>query len=274
MNFCPMDTPRILVVVILLLFLFVSPESQGPSLSQQHDTEYSILEERQALEVLNSSSYGDLDATNNRWLNVTGLRGNDGYAWSLLPHVQKAAKRQLRNIFIVSDSASTFQNASSPFTKPADDGDEQNAVDRMISTMKPFHDPAPLYQNVTGILRGEWTRSKLGDGLAPPSLNLSALTPRIGYVSNTYNRNITGRSGDLRFHFHEEKSDGFKLESEDDGLVRDLKATMTIKDESSSGDGWELSLFGVHFPLQGGIILSTTSEKYVFSYGPCLSVLT
>lgn len=256
-----MDTPRLALVIFLLLFLFISPDSQAPSLSQQHDIGHSILEERHALDLLNTSSYGALDATNNRWLNITGLRQTDGYAWSLLPDVREAAKSQLQNICNALEFTSVLNNASLPSGKPADDGGEQNTVDKILSTMKPFSSLAPLYQNVTGIIRGQWTRSKIGEGLASPSLNLSALTPRVGYVSNNFNRNITGRSGDLRFHVHEGNTDNFKLELEDDGLVRDLTATMTIKDESSSGDGWEMSLFGVHYPLQGGMILSTTSEK-------------
>ena len=255
-----MDTPRFALVIFLLLFLFISPDSQAPSLSQQHDIVHSILEERQALDLLNTSSYGGLDATNNGWLNIAGLRQNDGYAWSLLPDVQEAAKAQLQNIYNALRITSVLRNASLPSGKPANGG-EQNTVDKILSTMNPFSNLAPLYQNVTGIIRGEWTRSKIGEGLASPSLNLSALTPRVGYVSNNFNRNITGRSGDLRFHIHEGNSENFNLELEDDRLVRDLKATMTIKDESSSGDGWEMSLFGVHYPLQGGIVLSTTSEK-------------
>ena len=256
-----MDTPRLALVVFLLLFLFISPDSQAPSLSQQHDVSHSIIEERQALDILNTSAYGGLDATNNRWLNVTGLRQKDGYAWSLLPDVQEAARGQLQHICNALEFTSVFKNKSLSFGKATDDGDGQNTANRILSTMNPFSNLAPLYQNVSGIIRGEWTRSKIGEGLASPSLNLSALTPRVGYLSNTYNRNITGRSGDLRFHIHEASDVDFKLESEDGGLVRDLKATMTIKDESSSGDGWEMSLYGVHYPLQGGIVLSTTSEK-------------
>lgn len=256
-----MDSPRIALVVFLLLFLFLSPDSQAPSLSQQRDIDYSILEERQALNFLNASSYGGLDATDNRWLNITGLRQNDGYAWKLLLDVQERAKEQLQNIYDAVDFTSIFINTSLPSEKPVNDNDKKDTVDKILSTMTPFHDPAPLYQNVTGIVRGQWTRSKIGEGLSSPSPNLSALTPRIGYVSQKYNRNITGRSGDLRFHIHEGNGDEFKLGLEDDGLIRDVKVTMTIKDESSSGDGWEMSLFGVHYPMQGGIVLSTTSEK-------------
>ena len=256
-----MDTPRIALVVFLLLFLFISPDSQAPSLSQQHDVSRSIVEERQALDVLNVSSYGDLDVQKSRWLNITGLRQNDGYAWNLLPDVQKAAKDQLQNICNAFEFTSIFSNTTLPSGEPTDDGEKKNTVDKILSTMNPFYNPAPLYQNVTGIIRGEWTRSKIREGHASPSLNLSALTPRVGYVSTNYNRNITGRSGDLRFHIHGSKDDSFKLGLEDHGLIRDLKATMTIKDESSSGDGWEMTLYGVHYPLQGGIVLSTTSEK-------------
>ena len=259
--FSRMDAPRFTLVVFLLLFLFLSPDSQAPSLSQQRDRDHSILEERQALDLLNTSSYGGLDAAHNRWLNITGLRQKDGYAWDLLLDVQERAKEQLQNICNAFEFTSLYKNASLPTRKPAKDGDEMNTVDKILSTMRPFYDPAPLYQNVTGIIHGQWTLSKIGERLASPSMNLSALTPRVGYVSQKYDRNITGRSGDLRFHVHEGTGDDLELGKEDDGLVRDVKATMTIKDESSSGDGWEMGLFGVHYPLQGGIVLSTTSEK-------------
>lgn len=257
-----MDSPRVALVVFLLLFLFLSPDSQAPSLSQQRDIDSSILDERQALDILNTSSYGGFDAGNNRWLNVTGLRQNDGYAWDLLLDVKERAKEQLQNICNSFEFTSIFRNTSLPVGKPAKDGDEESSMDKILSTMKPFYDPAPLYQNITGNVHGQWTRSKIGEGLASPSLNLSAITPRVGYVSQVYNRNITGRSGDLQFHIHGGNGDDFKLGREDEGLVRDVKATMTIKDESSTGDGWEMSLFGLHYPMQGGIVLSTTSEKF------------
>ena len=175
--------------------------------------------------------------------------------------MQKAAKDQLQNICNAFEFTSIFSNTTLPSGEPTDDGEKKNTVDKILSTMNPFYNPAPLYQNVTGIIRGEWTRSKIREGHASPSLNLSARPPRVGYVSTYYSRNITGRSGALRFHIHGSKDDSFKLGLEDHGLIRDLKATMTIKDESSSGDGWEMTLYGVHYPLQGGIVLSTTSEK-------------
>lgn len=256
-----MDTPRVALVVFLLLFLFLSPDSQSPSLSQQRDIQVSIIEERKALNVLNTSIYGGLDPPNNRWLNITGLRQNDGYAWDLLPDVQDRAKEHLQHICNNFESTSIFNNTSSHSVKPIKDNKGQYTVDKILSTMKPFYDPAPLYQNVTGIIRGQWTRSRLGEGLVSPPLNLSALTPRIGYVSQNLNRNITGQSGDLRLQIHEGSDEDTKFGLGDDGLARDVKATMSIKDESSSGDGWEMSLYGVHYPLQGGIVLSTTSEK-------------
>ena len=256
-----MDSPRVALVVFLLLFLFLSPDSQAPSLSQQRDIDYSIVTERQALDILNLSSYGGFGPTNNRWLNITGLRQNDGYAWDLLLAVQNRAKEQLKNICNAFEFTSLFNNASLPAGIPANNGHDQDTVDKILSSMKPFYIPAPLYQNITGIVRGQWTRSKIGKEWPSPSLNLSVLTPRTGYVSQNYNRNISGGSGDLRLQIHEGNGVDFKLGLEDDGLVRDVKATMTIKDESSSGDGWEMSLFGVHYPLQGGIVLSTTSEK-------------
>lgn len=256
-----MDTPRLALVVFLLVFLFLSPNSRVPSLSQQRELEDSIQEERHALDILNTSSYGGLDAANGRWLNVTGLRHGDGYAWASLPKVQERAKEQLQSVLDAFGNPSHFENGSLALID-SDPGDDSTSVraEAVLSSMKPFHSPAPIYQNVTGIVRGTWTRSQVEQGIVAPSLNLSTLAPRIGYVTQNCDRNITGSSGDLRIQIEEQNSKTLST-YEDFNLARNVKVQMTIKDESSSGDGWEITLHGVHYPMQGGLVLSTTSEK-------------
>ncbi|KAL9130454.1 MAG: hypothetical protein Q9217_001377 [Psora testacea] len=124
--------------------------------------------------------------------------------------------------------------------------------------MSPFREPLPIYKNVTSIIRGRWARSKVAQGVTPNTLNLTASAPHVSYTSHKYNRNITGESGDLRVKLAEQE-DGL---SSDLGMARKIKAEMVIKDETSSGDGWDVAMFGVHYPQQGGVILSTTSEKF------------
>ena len=256
----PMDSPRLVLVIFLLLFLFLSPDSQAPSLSQQRELDYSIEDERSALDILNSSSYGGFDSANNRWLNVTGFRRDDGYVWDLLPRVQERAREQLQRSLDALERSRSFQNTSRLSNiRPSTENAEPGSVQHVLSSMDPFIDPTPLYQNMTGIFKGEWVRSPRVTGHTSPSLNLTALAPRIYYTSNNYNRNITGQSGDLRVQI-DERSAGDPLP--DSGLAIDVKAQLTIEDETSTGDGWELTLYGVHYPRQGGIVLSTTSEKF------------
>ena len=255
-----MDTPRLALVIFLLLFLFFSPDSHSPSLSQKRELDNSILEERHSLNVLNSSQYGDLDASNDRWLNITGMRRGDGYAWEFLPKVQEKAKEQLRNILDPLGSSGIFKNVSTTSEDSGpEDGTGKSKDWNGLSTMKPFNDPQPMYQNVTSIVRGKWSRSNIGESFVLPSLNLSTIAPRVYYTSNKYNRNITGQAGDLQIQLYEQDS-GDSLP--DPATARNLKAQMTVRDETSTGDGWELTLFGVHYPQQGGIVLSTTSEKF------------
>ena len=255
-----MDSPRIVLVVFLLLFLFLSPDSRTPSLSQQRELDYSISDERLSLEVLNASSYGDFDASNSRWLNLTGMRQSDGYAWDFLPKVQERAREQMHIIFDAFKSSSSLKNVSTDFNdSDIRDVTEKNSAWQALSTMKPFNDHPPIYQNVTSILHGKWTRSSMDNNLMVPNLNLSALAPNVYYTANKYNRNITGQSGDLLVQLYEQDRGDFLPDPQ---LARTIQAEITVKDETSSGDGWALTLFGVHYPQQGGIVLSTTSEKF------------
>lgn len=252
-----MDSSRLALIIFLLLFLFFSPDSQAPSLSQQRELDYSIIDERHALEVLNTSGYGGLEASRNRWLNLTGLKQSDGYAWDSLPRVQDRAKEQLQTVLDGFGSLRRFRNVSAEIATSGDSF-EQNTAEKVLSSMTPFSEPSPLYQNVTAILHGTWVRSKIEETIASPSLNLSELAPRVYYTPKAYNRNITGPSGDLRIQIHERKSE----DDPDPELTSFVKAQVTIKDEASTGDGLGVTLFGVHYPQQGGIVLSTTSEKF------------
>ncbi|KAL2052113.1 hypothetical protein ABVK25_007555 [Lepraria finkii] len=254
------SSPRMVLVVLLLLFLFLSPDSQAPSLSQQRELDYSILDERHSLDVLNTFAYNEFDTANNRWLNVTGLRRGDGYAWDMLLKVQQRARDQLQRSLDTFTSSKGFRNASEiPNDSKPEDGAQQKIVQNALSSMKSFDSPTPLYQNVTGIFNGQWVRSQIGKENATPSLNLSAIAPRVYYTSQNYNRNITGQGGELRVQIDEKTREDPLPDAE---LARDVKAQVTIEDETSSGDGWEVTLYGVHYPQQGGIVLSTTSEKF------------
>jgi transmembrane E3 ubiquitin-protein ligase len=249
-----MDAPRIVLLIFLLLFLFASPDTQRPSLSQQRELEHLLADERQALDLLNSTQYGDFDAPEGCWINVTGLRQDDKYAWDLLPRVQERARKQQRDI--LAGSPLLQDERSSTLPSILNDG-EQSAEDANGTADAKFA-RGGCYENVTGIIRGHWVRSKVADNTTPPILNLTSLVPRITYSAQNYNRNITGRDGNLRIKLEEKGRNDLAHET---GLARELRAEMTIKDESSSGDGWEMTLHGVHYPRQGGILLATTGQR-------------
>ena len=253
------DGPRVVLLVILLLFLFLSPDSRTASPSQHRGFEAQISHERLALNTLNISSYNAVDPANNRWLNLTGMRSDDGYIWELLPRVQERAKEQLRTILSTFPLVSMNNDTSKALAGEVQQGGIRNNDQLLLSSTAAFRNQLPIYKNVTGVLRGRWARSQIA-GVTSRTLNLTALAPNVGYSSQKYNRNITGASGDLRVKLAEHSSDG-ELSS-DPGAIRRIKAEMVIKDETSSGDGWDVTMFGVHYQQQGGIVLSTTSEKF------------
>ncbi len=252
-----METPRVVLLIFFLIFLFVSPETRSPSLSQQYELDELIAEERHAMDLLNSSHYGDLDTEKNRWINVTGFRKGDGYAWDLLPHVQARAREMSQNALDVGGFSPSRGGSAEAFISPGSERRVSEASQNISSSMDSSGVPA-MYQNVTGITRGQWARSKVADGYVPPTLNLTTVAPRVTYVTKDYGRNVTGRDGSLRIRLDERDSE--KLLS-NDGFVREISAELTIKDDKSSGDGYEMTLHGVHYPQEGSILLSTTSQK-------------
>ncbi|MCJ1360693.1 MAG: hypothetical protein MMC33_010702, partial [Icmadophila ericetorum] len=247
-----MDTPRIVLLVFLLIFLYTTPDNQRTTPAQQLELQYLIQEERLALDLLNTTHYGDLNAEENKWINVTGLREGDGYAWDLLPEVQEKAREQSERVERYWDGINKSGFGATTV------GKEEKAPAN-VTTLQSNNVIVPFYQNVTGILRGEWVRSKIGSGRQAPELNLTALAPRVSYTSREYNRNITGHTGGLRVKLDEKNSEALWV---DEDKVRELRAELTIEDETSSGDGWEIAMHGVHYPKSGSILLTTSGDKF------------
>lgn len=246
-----MDAPRLLVLIFILLILFASPDTQTPSPSQRRELNYLVIQERHHLGLLNGSRYGDLNAVEDRWMNVTGLRKQDGYAWDLLPKVQERARQQANTVVGAWHRANSY---------------EQDLVDdegiKSTNTTVPesnVEQPMPFYQNVTGIVHGRWVKSMIENGFKAPTLNLTALAPGVAYATEKYTRNITGPGGGLRIKLDEKASQAF---NSDEPSVREITAELTLEDDSSSGDGWEMTLHGVHYPLDGSIVLATTGQRF------------
>ncbi|KAL8946194.1 MAG: hypothetical protein Q9222_007379 [Ikaeria aurantiellina] len=243
-----MDAPRLLVLIFLLLFLYASPDTQNPSPSQQRHLDKLVAQEQHALNLLGVARYGDLSVAEKKWINVTGLRKSDGYSWDLLPDIQERARQQANRVIDAWYSSVDHEKSLIHNDKTSNITDAEVAAPQRI----------PFYQNVTSIVHGHWIRSKIAKGVHAPVVNLTALVPQMTYMTDRYTRNITGLEGELRFKLDEKQS-----ETWDSGQTpaREISAEMTIEDQSSSGDGWEMTLHGVHYPLNGSIVLTTTSQR-------------
>lgn len=239
-----MEGPRLVLLILIFIFIFLTPETQPPSLSQRRQFENRLSTEQQALDLLRASHYNDFDFTLGRFVGVTGLRSEDGYAWDLLSVAKEKARGQT--------TSALGQDAASKLELDFNDVSGE-AVNQTLST--PI---APLYRNVSSVLRGQWTRSKVADG--PSKLNLTSLVPDRSYISHNFNRNITDDNGKLMIVLNEKKSQALDTSF---GRVREISAEIALKAPiSSPGNGWEFTLHGVHIPDAGQTILTTSSEKF------------
>jgi hypothetical protein len=256
----PPDTARTIFGIIIIILYFYSSPDPGPIGVGFHSPRelYAEKLERQhhALDILNASRYGDF-APNDRggaYLNLTGFKKEDQYAWDELDTVKR--------------KVATIMNTK------VNDG--ELSTDRGV------------YGNVTGIVKGAWVRATEMEGKpwgrSIERMNLSEIAPDVNWGWNTWNRNITGKEGELRLNI-EEKAEWMKfahdeyIQHEDEGRkggninkdiesdVREVAATMTVQDETSIGDGWEMRLHGVHWPRRGELIMTTTSEKFAGIFG-------
>lgn len=257
-----MDSTRYAVLIIFLLFLFLAPDSQAPTASQKIEFHQFISEEKLAAHVLNETQYGDFG--DGKWLNLTGLREGDGYAWDLLPKVKERA-REITSSVLGTEWLDTIYGEDlglkrdtnnshrSQFNVPVGSGTPSAEHERSAA-----HRRLGVYANVTGIVRGLWIRSRVGVEALAPVVNLSTIAPGTHYGAHGYARNISGSTDRIMFRFDDKSQESLLHHG---GLVRKLTAEMTIKDDSSYGDGWDVKLFGVHYVGYGGLLLSTSSEK-------------
>jgi len=249
-----MEGPRVFLFLVLLFLFFASPNTSPPSLARQYELDQVVAEEIHDVSLSNSSTYGDFDPSTYRWLNLTGFRRNDNYAWDLLPHVKSKAREQRRRIFYAYHKA-----VQSPEDNHiGETGSNSNTGTQNSSVSVALGDHDDVYQNMTGFIRGKWVRWEPVVGYQGPKLNLSLLAPSTLYSKENFGHNVTGREGDMRFRLEEKRSESLISTH---GYAREIKAEMTLKDESSTGDGWAIVLHGVHYPQRNTIILTSTSPK-------------
>jgi hypothetical protein len=260
----PQEYARVVLIIILIFFLYTSPD-QGPPPGFPSPRDYAaerIARSRHSLDVLNITKWQDFSPDTPdksryevaRYLNLTGFREEDGFAW---------------------DRLDAFKKRSLEFTQEAK-GRWRLGKDDKSGLV------GEVYENVTGIVTGRWVRytGDLEGEQKHRELNLSEIAPGIDWAFRSeeyWIRNITGKEGKLMMRIDErsaEETEGsYKLPPQTEtaswsaDLVREVAVTMTVQDESSSGDGWEMRVHGVHWPRQGVMLMTTTSDKFAGIFG-------
>lgn len=255
----PQENARVFILVILLLWLLSSPE-QGPGLiSVPSITSARLARQRHGHGVLNSTKWsdfsprlagdgnGDAKGSAPRYLNLTGFRDHDNFAWADLGRFKDRCLEWSRN------------------ANPSSSG-------------KPFWDlglAQPTWQNITGVVHGEWARRDGSVARHPDSYNLTDMTPAINWVGShgEWGRNVTGQHGKIIIRLDDKDGsveyEDVEVEGEprSGGLAREVSATVTMQDDGNSGSAWDMRLHGVHWPKQGAVLLTSTSEKFAGIFG-------
>jgi len=228
--------PRQFLFIIILLILINSPEPQSPGFNTRSRYDEVIDREWTQLEVLNKTRYGDFGAHNGAWLNITGLREEDGFMWDVLGDVKSRARERMRGVF--------GERTQGWLDNTHKDGGKE-----------------AVYRNISGFVHGEWVRSPLSRVRHPVDMNISSMVPEFAPLAE-FDRNLTGTHGTARLHLKEMEG---KQQTDGNRTISEVKATVVIEDGDSWGKNWwEFNVNGVHFPDFGGVVLTTTSERYAY----------
>ncbi|KAI1376521.1 hypothetical protein F4677DRAFT_418799 [Hypoxylon crocopeplum] len=244
----PQDNARAVFLIILIFWLATSPDSgpgliAGPALIKNR-----LARQRYALGILNSTQWGDFSPrlvddppeTESKYLNLTGFREEDGYDWEDLPRFKDRCEEWSKNAVGIPEAAE------------------------------------PVWQNATGVVHGRWQRANASIPRYHSSYNLSDISPGVAWAGSNsdWGRNTTGSEGKIMVRLEDnedaatdpEKIDKMILEKAEI-RAREVSATVTIDDVEGTGSSWEMRLHGVHWPRQGAMLLTTTSEKFAGIFG-------
>lgn len=237
-----MDSPRGILLFILLLFLLLAPDPQQFNLRRHQDSTRTLETEKYGLELLANSRYGDFDPDGGKWLNITGLREEDGFAWEALKSVQRDVSNELHSLLGWPMAEQVAQAGA------AEANGSPSKTDLLV------------YKNITGTLKGTWMRSVTSYKLHLPQFNMTTPEGEGEFMTSRFTNNVTGVEGDIQIRLDERKGEQLGRQQ---GMVREVTATMAIQDYDSSGDSRELRLHGVHYQEYGSAVLTTSSGKYV-----------
>ncbi|KAG9505989.1 hypothetical protein J7337_002963 [Fusarium musae] len=249
----PIATLIFIVFIVWLVFPDSDYSSQSLTLSDLAGERLDHFQD--ALDVLNASRWGDFapvpgkdSKTNSSFLNLTGFRADDNLSWGGLKRFRER-------------SLAFSRHAIPPIG-------EHNLWDTGHGE--------PIWLNASGTVHGEWVKPKGSISRGYNSYNLSKIAPDMDWIGDNvpWARNITGRTGRmmLRLEGNQTINEYEQLPTESSvpvagGLIRSVKGTTTIEDTHGSGHDWEMRLWGVHWPRQGVVLMTTTSEKFEGIFG-------
>ncbi|KAF2643817.1 hypothetical protein P280DRAFT_466553 [Massarina eburnea CBS 473.64] len=233
--------PRQFLFFIILLLLINSPETQNPGYNTRTRYDEVLEREWQHLDILNQTRWGDFGQFGKEgegYLNVTGLREEDGFVWDILGGVKERVRERSKGVL--------GEEEMGRFLKGTDD-------EEVIEKPR-------VYKNLTGYAQGEWVRSPLSRIRHPVDLNVSHVLPDNPFPFAEFDRNLTGVGGPVRLHLTELEG---KARTDTNRSISEIQAKVVIGDHESWGENWwEFLAHGVHYPEYGVAILTTTSERF------------
>lgn len=284
--------------VIMVLWWIASNDTGLPSNlgDSQNTAEEQLAHNRHVFGVLNTTGYGDFapeKSDDPSYLNLTGFRAEDGYKWERLSAFKERSDELRKWARGAQDGSNSnreggwglegriYTNVTgvvrgnwARYTSGLVGGKERRSG-LNLSVIAP---------GVAWALTDEelWTRNVTGrEGKVMLRLDEAAVEEMI--VQVTKERDTEGESSAKTEEETSKKeariekrgiSDGIErvdlgigANPSTDILVREIAATLTVQDESSSGDGHEMRMHGVHWPNEGGVLLTTTSDKFAGAFG-------
>ncbi|KAK3997621.1 hypothetical protein QBC44DRAFT_315236 [Cladorrhinum sp. PSN332] len=258
------DPGHVLMVTILVYFLLFSGNDSPVSLTNPFAGASRLSRQREAFGVLNSTKYGDFLPKGKkeglpgdppweapRYLNLTGFREKDGYAWEDLEYFRTRCHQWSKNAYPPREGAKEWW--------------DHGVVKQ-------------TWQNATGAVQGKYVRRQGSVTKTAAGYNLTSIAPEVDWPEghDAWWWNVTGSEGTVLVRLKENDSDDklYREKSEKSGpdvhpasLAREVSAIVTFQDEDKSAFSFALRAHGVHWPLQGSMLLTTTSEKFAGIFG-------
>lgn len=244
-----------LFFIMILWMIFPDAENRTQSLLLSDLASERLRGFRSALDVLNQTRWGDFapakaqpqEGVEENWLNLTGFRKEDRFAWEDFGHFRERGEELSR------------------YAMPAAQGQQLWGTGEDL----------PVWANASGTVHGDWVKRSVWGPRGWDSYNLSDSVPAMHWFGDNedWARNITGDTGRMvvvlegnktAIQYQNSATDGSPLSG---GTIRNIKGTVQIEDSHGSHLSWESRLWGVHWPQKGVIMMTTTSEKFDGIFG-------